>query len=334
MGFITLLAPATAAGAAALISDTEATALVAAVRSTTDADLQTIIDRDEIRDVAIEALVARIGDFALADELAGIDGRARIEFVHQDQVCARVCLQVTGGAIATASADDEVDVTLRTTVLGLLRLVSGERNAGMEFLCGRLGIDGDAELALALGGIFPAPAVDGAVVPVDPRALDTVEVARELTHVDIEHLRKVMASGFRPVVLDEIFGRLPEFVNQQKSRGLRIAVGFRLTGRTDGMVDRFVVRLDGGAAEVLTGAEADAVGRDDRSATVTCGAHDFLRLATGHLSPVTGVLRGQLKVRGDKAAALRLAGAFDIPTAVAGWPQPRGSAPELRAPAR
>ena len=71
-------------------------------------------------------------------------------------------------------------------------------------------------------------------------------------------------------------------------------------------------------AEVLGGAAADAVGREERSATVTCAAHDFLRLATGHLSPVTGVLRGQLKVRGDKAAALRLAGAFDIPTAVTG----------------
>jgi len=38
---------------------------------------------------------------------------------------------------------------------------------------------------------------------------------------------------------------------------------------------------------------------------------------TGHLSAITGVLRGQLRVRGDKAAALRLSAAFDIPRAAA-----------------
>lgn len=321
MGLVRLgvLAHATAAETTALLSGTDAATFVAAVRAASDAELQAIIDRDEIRDAAVEAVVVRIADFALTEPLAGIDGRARIEFVHQGCVRARVGLVVADGTIAAVPDAGPVDVTLRMTVLGLLRLLSGERNAGMEYLCGRLEIDGDAELALTLGGIFPAPAGPGEpVVAVDPRALDTVEVARELTEVDVEHLRKVMASGFRPVVLDEIFGRLPEFVNPAKSRGLRLVIGFRLTGRADDTIDRFVVRLDRGAAEVLTGPAADAIGRDDRSATVTCGAHDFLRLATGHLSPVTGVLRGQLKVRGDKAAALRLAGAFDIPTAVAG----------------
>jgi len=327
MGLTSLLSHPTVAETTAVLSSTPAADLVAAVRATSDADLQAFIERDEIREAAVIAVVTRIGDFALTDRLAGIDGRARVELVHQGRVEAWVGLRVAAGTLTAVPAEDQgedraedrADVTLRTTVLGFLRLITGERNAGMEFLSGRLEIEGDAELALALGGIFPAPTSDGgAVVPVDPRALDTVEVARELADVDVEHLRTVMTSGFRSVVLDEIFGRLPEFVNPQKARGLRIVIGFRLTGRADDRVDRFVVRLDGGAAQVLTGAEADAVGREDRSATVTCGAHDFLRLATGHLSPVTGVLRGQLKVRGDKAAALRLAGAFDIPTAVAG----------------
>ena len=42
---------------------------------------------------------------------------------------------------------------------------------------------------------------------------------------------------------------------------------------------------------------------------------EFLRLATGHLSAVTGVLRGQLKVRGDKAKALQLSSVIDFPKA-------------------
>jgi putative sterol carrier protein len=61
--------------------------------------------------------------------------------------------------------------------------------------------------------------------------------------------------------------------------------------------------------------EAEPTDAKDRDATVTCEAYDFLRLATGHLSAITGVLRGQLKVKGDKAKALQLSSIIDIPQA-------------------
>ena len=48
---------------------------------------------------------------------------------------------------------------------------------------------------------------------------------------------------------------------------------------------------------------------------MTCEGHDYLRLATGHLNPVTGVLKGQLKVKGDKAKALQLSTVINIPRA-------------------
>ncbi|KAA1429108.1 SCP2 sterol-binding domain-containing protein [Nocardioides antri] len=324
MGPVSLraLAHATADDVRVLLVEAEAAALVAAVRDASDAEVQAVVDRDEVRHAAIAAILGRLADFALPHRLAGLSGTARVDLEHGGRVVASEVLRVADGTITVVGADaagGDVDVTLRTSVLGFVRLASGERNAGLEHLAGRLAIEGDPELALGLGGIFAAPGPAGAPpVAVDPRALDPVDVARELAHVDPDHLYAVLASGFRPVVLDEIFRRLPEFVNPRKAQGLRLVVGFRLSGRPDDQLDRFVVRLEDGAVEVLSGVAADAVGRDERSATVTCGAHDFLRLATGHLSPVTGVLRGQLKVRGDKAAALRLAGAFDIPTAVAG----------------
>jgi hypothetical protein len=76
-------------------------------------------------------------------------------------------------------------------------------------------------------------------------------------------------------------------------------------------VDRYVVRVVDGAATVT----ADAEEGSERDATVTCEAHEFLRLATGHLSAVTGVLRGRLKVRGDKAKALQLSSVIEFPKA-------------------
>lgn len=206
------------------------------------------------------------------------------------------------------------DVVLRSSVAGFAAIGAGEANAGLEYLRGCLDIEGDAELALAVGGVFRVPGT--ADVAVDPRALDPVDVATVLGEVDRTHLAKVMRSGFRGVVLGEIFGRLPEFVNPRKAAKVELRVGFRLTGHPSGEVERYVVCVERGAASVSAAGPADQSGEQAarrRDATVTCEGHDFLRLATGHLNPVLGVLRGQLKVRGDQARALQLSSVIDIP---------------------
>ena len=120
------------------------------------------------------------------------------------------------------------DVVLHTSLLRVDRLVSGQHNAGLEYLSGRLDIDGNADLALGVGGIFKVPGQGS--VAVDPRELDPVEVATALGRVKGSHLKKVMRSGFRPVVLGEIFRRLPDFVNPRRAARLDVTVGFRLTG--------------------------------------------------------------------------------------------------------
>jgi putative sterol carrier protein len=203
--------------------------------------------------------------------------------------------------------DAEPDVTIRGTPEVLAGIFDGERNSGLEYLRGTLDIEGDADLALAVGGIFVVAGSRG--LAVDPRALDPVEVAVALGEVKGDHLKKVMRSGFRPVVLGEIFRRLPEFVNPGKAARVRLTVGFRLTGNPSGEVERYVVTVADGAAAVTDGDGGAA----ERDATVTCEAHDFLKLATGHLNPVLGVLRGHLKVKGDRAKALQLSSVLDIP---------------------
>lgn len=202
------------------------------------------------------------------------------------------------GTVSVSAGPAEVH--LRADDVTLLRLVTGEANAGLEYLSGRLDIDGDCDLALAVGALFG----------VDPRDLDPADVARALEQVDGPHLKQVLRSGFRPVVLGEIFDRMPDFVNERKAQGADLTIGFRLLGNPSGDVERYVVRLRNGVLSVGPGEEGER-----RDATVTCEGHDFLRLVTGHLSAVTGVLRGQLKVKGDKGKALALASAMDIPSA-------------------
>jgi putative sterol carrier protein len=279
------------------------------VAATPDEELSAIVDRDEIRPVAVEGILARLGEYAVPERLAAMEGVVRIDLERRGRVVERHALAFSGGSIDLLShvgADHPADVVLRSDALRFVRLVSGGCNAALEYLAGTLDIAGSADLALALGGMFRVPGTADAVV--DPTALDPVEVATALGSASRKHLEGVMASGFRPVVLGEIFRRLPDFVDPATAGSASLTVGFRLTGNPSGEVERYVVTLTSGVATVEQGESGGA-----RDATVTCQAHDFLRLATGHLNAVTGVLKGQLKVKGDKAKALKLSSIIDIP---------------------
>ncbi len=295
--------------AVAFFADVDAVALVAVLAATPDEDLLELIGRDEVRPAAITGILHRRQEYAVPERLTRLHGTVRIDLERRGRLLERHALRFTGGDIEIIDDPEGgggVDVVLRTSVLRFVRLVSGERNAGLEYLSGKLDIEGDADLALAVGGIFRVPGTDA--VAVDPTALDPVDVATALKHAPRQHLEKVMSSGFRPVVLGEIFRRLPDFVDPVRAEGVDLTVGFRLLGNPSGEVERFVVRVHDGVATVVPGEEAE-----HRDATVTCEAHDYLRLATGHLNPLTGVLKGQLKVKGDRAKALKLASVIDIP---------------------
>ena len=255
---------------------------------------------------SLTEILARLPRNALPDRLAALSGVVRFETTAaKRRTLEAATLRFDVGDVESVEA--EPDVTIRAAPDVLAGIVAGERNAGLEYLRGSLDLRGDADLALAVGGLFRRSGTDEAV---DPRDLDPVEVATVLGQVKGDHLKQVMRSGFRDVVLGEIFRRLPEFVNPRKAARTDLTVGFRLTGHPSGEIERYVVRLQAGQAVVTAG---DPGG--ERDATVTCEGHDFLRLATGHLNPVFGVLRGQLKVRGDQAKALQLSSVIDIPQA-------------------
>ena len=178
---------------------------------------------------------------------------------------------------------DPVDVVLRTSILRLVRLVSGERNAGLEYLSGKLDIDGDADLALAVGGLFRVPGTGD--VAVDPTALDPVDVATALKGAKTDHLRKVMASGFRG---DRARRDLPAPARlRERPQGQGSATCLSGSGcwaTPTGEVERYVVRVARrGRHRDPAEAGDDATATPSRDATVTCEA---LRLPeAGHRSP-------------------------------------------------
>ncbi len=287
--------------------------LVATVRAASDAELAGLAPDVAAESALVSAVLGRLDTLAVPARLAAAAGRVRWQTPRG--AGATVALRDGGSTLI----DESPDVLVEGTPAQLLRLVAGQLDVAAAYLGDQIRFRGDSALVLALAGLFAA---DGTApvtgTPVDVRDVDPVAIAAALHGVPVEHLRTVLASDFRPLVLDEILGRMPSFLNGRKAAGVQVTAGFRLTGRPDGEVDRFVLRLRDGRATVLVGEAADAVAPEDCQATVTCEAADFLRLATGHLSPVSGVLRGQLRVTGDKIAALRLGAAFDVPTAVAG----------------
>lgn len=262
------------------------------------------------------ALLERLPEHALPDRLAALRGVVRFDLTHGGNDVTRIVAVLADGAVEVrADTGESVDVVLRMPADHLPELVGGGANAGLDLLAGRLVVEGDAGLALALGGVFVVPGTEADPVAVDPRALDPVAVARTLVGVPTAHLRSVMAGGFRHVVLEEVFTRLPGFLDAGRAARCDLTVGFRLTGRDDGECERYVVRVVDGRCRTAGPGLGDTEVPERRDATITCTGHDFLRLATGHLAPVTGVLKGQLKVKGDKAKALQLLAVLDIPSA-------------------
>lgn len=154
------------------------------------------------------ALLERLPEHALPDRLAALRGVVRFDLTHGGNDVTRIVAVLADGAVEVrADTGESVDVVLRMPADHLPELVGGGANAGLDLLAGRLVVEGDAGLALALGGVFVVPGTEADPVAVDPRALDPVAVARTLVGVPTAHLRSVMAGGFRHVVLEEVFTR-------------------------------------------------------------------------------------------------------------------------------
>ncbi len=276
---LAVLRTADADAAARFFAEADPEELVRAVSETSDADLLELIGRDQVRPAAVEGILARLHEFSLPDRVARLRGVVRFDLDRRGTVLERHALSFADGEmtlVPDAAADLPADVVLRTSLLRFVRLVSGEYNAGLEYLAGGLDIDGDADLALGVGGIFKVPGTGS--VAVDPRELDPVEVATVLGSVKGAHLKKVMRSGFRQVVLSEIFRRLPDFVNPARAAKLDICVGFRLTGNPSGEVERYVVRIERGVTSVV---EGDAGGCGGWSGGRGCGWCGWMRGTQG-----------------------------------------------------
>lgn len=290
----------------AYFTQTDVLEITEAIRSTDDEDLRRLIAIEAFREEGVVVILDRFAEFADAERLRGIDGVVRFELFRAGKEIERHTARFSGGDVELDD-DAEPDVTISADMVDFIRLVTGERNAALLYLSDRLRLAGDEMLALDVGCVFTVPGADA--VAVDPTNLDPVEVATTVAQSSARHLREVMRGSFRSIVLSEVFRRFPDFLDAGKAANLRLSVGFRIGGRADDEVDRYTVHVRDGVCTV----ETDPPEGQPRDATISLDGADFLRLATGQLHPVRGVLTGALKVRGDKGKALALNAAMEPP---------------------
>ena len=298
-----------AEAANAYFHDTDVLEITSMIRAASDEELGRLIELDHVREAAVDAILGRFEEFSDSARLASVEGVVRFELARRKKPAECHTARFAGGSVVLEPGA-EPDVTVEAGILDFVRLVTGESNAALLYLGGRLVISGEEMLALAVGTVFTVPGSEGAAV--DPTKLDPVDVATAVASTSAKQMRSVMAGGFRAVVLEEVFRRFPDFIDSARSADLELCIGFRIGGSKDGEVDRYTVHVERGVCTV----ETDPPEGQRRDATLVLDGVDFLRLVTGQLHPVRGVLTGALKVRGDRAKALAL-------NAVMRPPQPR-----------
>lgn len=308
--------PSTLAGLSAenlerFFHESDAELIVKLAAATSDRELSRLLLDDTVRPVAVGSVLARLDEYAVPERLASVKGTVVFRLGLPKRGEETYALEFADSGVTVIAPDGSAgDVVITCQMLDFVRMVTGSTNAALLYLGQRLLICGDELLALDVGGVFRVPGSEG--VAVDPTALDPLDVAVAIARVKDAHLHAVMSGSLREVVLTEVFRRMPDYVHAEKARRHRLAVAFRISGRPDGEVDRYVVTLHEGRATVVrVDASEDGPHRD---ATIALSGAQFLRLVTGHLNPVKGVMRGHLKVRGDIKAALTFSGLMDIPS--------------------
>ncbi|HEX8074706.1 MAG TPA: SCP2 sterol-binding domain-containing protein [Thermoleophilaceae bacterium] len=118
-------------------------------------------------------------------------------------------------------------------------------------------------------------------------------------------LAELLGSEHRERVLDEIFFRMPERLNADRTRGMHAVVHWRIGDRPGGGEDLYEVVIADGSCSVSRGASSEP------GVTFKIRPESFLRLIAGATSGMKLVLKRRLSVEGDMALAMRLEGLFE-----------------------
>ncbi|TCP50095.1 SCP-2 sterol transfer family protein [Tamaricihabitans halophyticus] len=215
-----------------------------------------------------------------------------------------------GVATVRAGQPEAPRVTLRLSAVDLLGMVTGNGDPAIMVLGGELELLGDASFALRLIRLFRVPGAAGPVQLGGPDQVDIGAVVRLVGRSSERQLRERLSGAVREILLDEIFTRMPEYLDADRSRGLAAEVRWQITGRQDGGYDSYHSKIAGGHCVV----ERNPVETGARPrVSIRVDPATFLKLVTSNANPVAAFLAGKVSVRGDLALATKLPAIFRLP---------------------
>lgn len=104
--------------------------------------------------------------------------------------------------------------------------------------------------------------------------------------------------------IDEVLASYPARFNADKAQSLDDTVHMNLTGEGGRHV---LLHVKHGTLDVVDHAEAAP---DDPSLTLTAKAEDWLAVENGQLNPMSAMMTGKVKLKGNPAFAMKFMGLF------------------------
>jgi putative sterol carrier protein len=139
-----------------------------------------------------------------------------------------------------------------------------------------------------------------------PRALAD-GLARGVRGVPDNRLEQALRTPLRRVVLDAIFWQMPQHIDRRRANRLDAVIRWSVTGRGDGGADVYDLVISEGRARISRS------GRHVPRLTITIGAAELVRLASGTLDPMQAYYKRRIKLGGDIMLAAKLTALFRIP---------------------
>lgn len=103
--------------------------------------------------------------------------------------------------------------------------------------------------------------------------------------------------------IQEVIASYPSRFNADKAQSLDDTVYMNLTGANARSV---VLHVHNGQLDVVEGATPP----EDPSLTLTADAEDWLAIENGQLNPMTAMMTGKVKMKGNPAFAMKFMGLF------------------------
>jgi putative sterol carrier protein len=141
------------------------------------------------------------------------------------------------------------------------------------------------------------------------QGVDETQLVQIVAGATDQQLEELMASDARQDILDDIFRRMAEHVDQDRARDVTAVVHWKIYDRPEGGYDHYEVVLEGGACTVSQSPSREP------AVTLKLKPANFLKLVSGNASGPTMFMTGKLKLEGDVMLASRLTSMFHIPSA-------------------